>query len=49
MREEHQSLEAVGVLTVEDSLNQVQTIQSLHEHQAYISVRMEENMKIHMI
>ena len=49
MNEECQSLEAFGVLTVGYSLNQVQMIQSLQEHQAQMSAQIEEKIKINMI
>ena len=49
MREERQSFETVGTLTVEDSLNQVQMIQSIQEHQTQMSTQIEEKMKINLI
>ena len=49
MHEEKAALQAVGALTIQESLNQVELLQSLQNHQEQLSSRLEDRLQLNLV
>ena len=49
MRDERQALEAVGALTIQDSLNQVEMLRAVQQQEEDLTHNMEERMQINLL
>ena len=49
IREERKALEAVGALTIQDSLNQVELLKSMRNHQDELATRLETSLQANLM
>ena len=49
MREEMSALEAVGALTIQDSLNQVEILKAIQQQQEELTQNMEQRMQVNLV